>query len=96
MKPDKIEQSLNNVVRELCNGLADLAEKVRCGAKRDELADTMAAMSERICEHWPNCFTEMKAQKKTRPSGPKTQTITPKTQPSKGKPSKDKPAKAKP
>lgn len=104
MKPDKIEQSLNNVVRELCNGLADLAEKLRCGAKRDELADTMAAMSERICEHWPNCFTEMKAQKRMGPktqtisgrktqteASPKTQTITRKTQPSKGKPAKAKP-----
>lgn len=93
MKPDKVEQSLNNVVRELCNGLADLAEKIRCGAKRDELANTMSALSERLCEHWPNCFTEMKAAQQKR-MGPKTQ--TPKTKPPKTKSPKATPPKGKP
>jgi hypothetical protein len=63
MKPDKMEQSLNKVVSELCNGINALAEKVRCGANPEEIADTMSALADRLCEHWPNCFTELKAKR---------------------------------
>jgi hypothetical protein len=85
MKPDKMEQTLNKVISELCNGLAGLAEKVRCGASREELANAMEAMAGEICEHWPHCFTELMAKKK----GPL------KCKPPKGKSPKAKSPKAK-
>lgn len=84
-----MEQSLNKVVSELCNGIAALAEAVRCGANREEIADTMDELADRLCEHWPNCFAEKKAREE------KEKRKTPKRKTTKAKPSKAKSTKSK-
>ena len=57
-----LEQNLNVVIRDLVDGLNNLAEKARDGASRDELADMIEEMAGIICKHWPDCFDSMEEE----------------------------------
>lgn len=62
MKPEDLEQNLNVIIKELCDGLKVLAEQVKCDATREELSGTISDMAERMCEHWPDCFSAQQKQ----------------------------------
>ena len=55
----QIETSLNEITRALKTALAELAEIVRSGSEADT-ATKIEEIGGIPCEHWPNCFTEMK------------------------------------
>jgi hypothetical protein len=56
MEIEEMEDRLNIIVRDVYTGLSALAEKVRCEASPDEIADNIAALAGIICDHWPDCF----------------------------------------
>ena len=62
MQSETLEEDLNNVIEDLHTGLLNLADKIRNGATRDELANLISDLGGIICEHWPDCLSNMKKQ----------------------------------